>query len=353
MTLPRVHFAVAGAIGQITGGYIYDARIADGLKALGWPLRVHELAGRHPEADALAERAAAACLEAVGPGEMLLVDGLALPAFLPALPRLADGARLVALIHHPLADETGVDEVSRRRLDGAERAALGHAARVIVTSDTTAAAVAGMGVPAGRIGTVRPGVDAAPRVSAGRARSEPQRLDLLCVATITPRKGHALLVEALAGLQDLPWRLTCIGSDTRDPATAAALRDLIGRHGLEDRIALSGERPATEMSAAYAAADLFVLPSFHEGFGMAFAEALTQGIPVVGTTAGAIPETVPADAGILVPPGDVDALREALRRLLTDPALLRGLRQGAARAQFPTWDDAARAFARQLELAAA
>ena len=243
--------------------------------------------------------------------------------------------------------------MSRRTLDAAERAALGGAHRVIVTSDTTAAAVAAMGVPAARIGTVRPGVDAVPRASAGRAPSDSQRLDLLCVATITPRKGHALLVDALAGLQELPWRLTCIGSDTRDPATAAALRDLIARHGLEERIALSGERPAAEMPVAYAAADLFVLPSFHEGFGMAFAEALTQGIPVVGTTAGAIPETVPADAGILVPPGDVSALREALRRLLTDPALLQGLRQGAAHARFPTWDDAARAFARQLELAAA
>ena len=353
MTLPRVHFAVAGAIGQITGGYIYDARIADGLKALGWPMRIHELAGRHPDPDAEADRAAAACLDAVGAGEILLVDGLALPAFLPALPRLRTDARLVGLIHHPLADETGVDAASRRTLDAAERAALGHAARVIVTSDTTAAAVVAMGVPAERIGTVRPGVDAVPRASTGRSPADTQRLDLLCVATITPRKGHALLVEALAGLQELPWRLTCIGSDARDPATAAALRDLIARHGLEERIALSGERPAAEMSAAYAAADLFVLPSFHEGFGMAFAEALTQGLPVVGTTAGAIPETVPADAGILVPPGDVEALREALRRLLTDPALLTGLRQGAARARFPSWDDAARAFARQLELAAA
>ena len=276
MTLPRVHFAVAGAIGQITGGYIYDARIADGLKALGWSMRIHELAGRHPEADAEAGRRAAACLEAVGGGEILLVDGLALPAFLPALPKLRDGARLVGLIHHPLADETGVDEASRRTLDAAERAALGHAARVIVTSDTTAAAVAAMGVPAERIGTVRPGVDAVPRASTGRSR-DTQRLDLLCVATITPRKGHALLVEALAGLQGLPWRLTCIGSDTRDPA----------------------------------------------------------------------------DAGILVPPGDVDALREALHVLMTDRAGLDRLREGAARARFPTWDEAARDFASQLERAAA
>ena len=353
MTPPRVHFAVAGPIGQITGGYIYDRRIAEGLEANGQPLRIHALLGAHPAADAEALAAASDCVDAVRAGEILLVDGLALPAFLPALPRLAGGARLVALVHHPLADETGVDAVTRRTLDEAERAALARAARVIVTSDTTAAAVAAMGVPRDRIGTVRPGVDRRPEAAARRVPSEADPVALLCVATITPRKGHALLVEALAGLDALPWRLDCVGSDARDPATVAALRDLIARHGLDGRVLLHGERPAAEMAAAYAAADLFVLPSYHEGFGMAFAEALTQGLPVVGTTAGAIPETVPGDAGILVPPGDVPALREALRRLLTDRALLHRLGQGATRARFPTWSDAADAFARQLELAAA
>ena len=138
--------------------------------------------------------------------------------------------------------------------------------------------------------------------AAGSGTDEP---NLLCVATVTPRKGHLILVEALAKLADLPWRLTCIGSTTRDAGATAAVQDAIARHGLTGRIALMDEIEPEALRSQYHAADLFVLPSYYEGYGMALAEALSHGLPIVSSKAGAIPTTVPADAGILVPPGDV------------------------------------------------
>src|SRR5439155_21666989 len=108
-----------------------------------------------------------------------------------------------------------------------------------------------------------------------------------------------------------------------------------------------GERPSGELPAEYRTADCFVLPSFHEGYGMAFAEALSHGLPVVAARAGAVPSTVPESAGVLMPPGDVAALAAALRRIITEPDLRGRLAAGAlaAGARLPDWDHAVRGWA--------
>jgi glycosyltransferase involved in cell wall biosynthesis len=171
----------------------------------------------------------------------------------------------------------------------------------------------------------------------------PQRLPhagplrLLAVGTITPRKGHRLLIDALAELADRPWELRCIGSMTRDPSALAALQAAIAGHGFRERVELLGERSPQRLAEAYAAADIFVLPTFYEGYGMAFAEALAYGLPVVATSA--VAETVPAEASLLVPPGDRAALVAALRLLLDNAQLRARLAIGAARAgaALPDW----------------
>src|SRR5690606_15467756 len=174
-----------------------------------------------------------------------------------------------------------------------------------------------------------------------------QPVRLLCVATITPRKGHVDLVEALATVgRERPaarWRLRCIGSLDRDPACVAQVRDRIAAVALEDRVALAGERDEAAVDALYDEADVFVLASHHEGYGMVLAEAMAHGLPVVSTTAGAIPGTVPPEAGLLVRPGDVPALADALGRIVAEPALRRRLAAGAraAAARLPDWDDTA------------
>jgi glycosyltransferase involved in cell wall biosynthesis len=165
-----------------------------------------------------------------------------------------------------------------------------------------------------------------------------------------PRKGHDLLVAALAQLVGHPWRLDCVGPLDRDPAAATQLAALIARHALGARVRLHGELDETALAARYAVADVFVLATRHEGYGMAFAEALAHGLPVVGTTAGAVPDTVPADAGVLVPPDDPEALRDALERVIGDRALRARLAAGARRARtaLPTWAAAAERMAAAL-----
>jgi glycosyltransferase involved in cell wall biosynthesis len=333
---------VPGPLDQRTGGYLYDRRIVEGLRAQGREVEVHELAGRFPLVDQAAREAAAAAVEAVGGTPV--IDGLALPAFAGLEDRLPPWA---ALVHHPLALETGLGERDAAALDAVERRLVPRAARVIVTSHKTAADLASYGLSQDRIGVVVPGTDPAPlaRGSGGPGHA------LLCVASLTPRKGHLILLEALAGLVDLDWHLTCVGSPEHDPPTAAAIRRAVARHGLAGRVTLTGELDEAGLAPHYDRADLFVLASYHEGYGMALAEALARGLPIVSTHAGAIPGTVPPSAGMLVAPGDPAALADALRKVMTEPSLRALLAAGAAteRGRLPSWERATRAFAAELE----
>ena len=174
---------------------------------------------------------------------------------------------------------------------------------------------------------------------------------MLSVGAVVPRKGFDVLVAALATLGDLSWQLTIAGDRRRDPQTATQLNADIARYELTDRIKVLGALPAEILSALYSRADLFVLASRYEGYGMAYAEAIAHGLPVIGTTAGAIPDTVPIGAGVLVAPDDVDSLARALRRTIENPderqRLAKAAREAASR--LPTWQDSAKIFARALE----
>lgn len=351
MSARPLYFVVPGDLGSATGGYGYDRQIIAGLRAAGRAVDVVALDAGFPWPDAGALAHAAQHLAAIPEGASVVVDGLAFGA----MPGLAEqhAARLcwVALVHHPLAREAGLSPEQRRALFDSERRALATARGVIVTSAATSRALTAYGVAAQRVHVVTPGTDPAPLATGSGAAPARRGLSLLCVATLIPRKGHAVLFEALRGLLDRAWTLHCVGSATWDADTANALRSAIAEHGLGDRVHLHGVVPPGVLQSMYRQADAVVLPSYFEGYGMALAEALAHGLPVVSTTAGAIPETVPGNAGVLVPPGDAVALRSALAALLDDPALRARLAAGAraARAVLPTWPQAVARFAAVLK----
>jgi glycosyltransferase involved in cell wall biosynthesis len=333
-----IAFIVPGALDQLTGGYLFDRHIVDGLRRAGRTVTVHELPGTFPDTDATARHAAAGVLAGLGDNAAAVVDGLALPAFIDCLTaEAAARCKLVGFVHHPLALETGLPAETGERFAAIEMRLLPRLAGVLCPSAITAWAVEDYGVPRARIIITPPGTDKPATPPRRTPRDGP--LHLLSIGSLTPRKGHLLLIEALSELKDRAWRLRCIGSLTRDPETVAAVRRAIAEYGLGERVELAGEWPPARLGEAYAEADAFVLASYHEGYGMAFAEALVHGLPVVGTTAGAIPETVPATASLLVPPGDGDALTAALRLLLDNAALRVRLAAGAAAAAegLPDW----------------
>jgi glycosyltransferase involved in cell wall biosynthesis len=332
-------FVVPGRLDQITGGYLYDRRMIEGLRGHGRDIAVHELSGRFPDADAAARSAAAALLAGLPDGARLCIDGLALPGFDPVLAEHAGRLRVIALVHHPLALETGLSAASGAAYAALEARLLRLCRGVLAPSGSSAAALREYGLADERMAIVPPGLDRPQHVPRRRSGG-PVRL--LSVGTVTPRKGHVLLVEALAAAAALPWHLTIIGSLERDPETVRRLRAAIAAAGLEGRATLLGECPPARVSAAYADADVFVLPSYYEGYGMVFGEAMAYGLPIVATTGGAIPGTVPAAAGILVPPGDRAALAVALAKLIDHEELRENFAHGAAEAAavLPDWRQA-------------
>ncbi len=342
---PQLDFIVPGDPAQRTGGYLYDAHIVAELRRRGWTVAVHGLPGRFPEADATARAALAHRLATLPRGRRVVIDGLALGG-LPEV-AIAHGGRLqlVALVHHPLGDERGLDRARRHALLASERAALSAARGVITTSGYTAQRMTDFGVRPSRVHVVEPGVTPLPPATAD---GDPPRL--LCVATLSPRKGQDLLVRALARLRELPWHCELIGSRTRDPAFAATVEGLIADAGLADRIRVRGECDDDALRAAYAGADLFVLPSHYEGYGMVVTEALAAGLPVLTTTGGAVAQTLPAGAGVAVPPDDLDRLGTALDTLLRDRRLRLALRDGArtVRTSLRDWAQAGADFAAAL-----
>jgi len=332
---PRLQFLIPGNLFAATGGYGYDRRLIAGLRARGWQVDLTALDASFPAPSAAALADAAVQLASIADHERVLIDGLALGAMPLLLEAERERLRLVGLVHHPLADETGLAPADRQRLWDSERAALAAMRTVVVTSAATAQRLGQMGMPSARIRVIEPGTDPAPL--ARRVGRAPLRL--LCVGALIPRKGHRFLLEALASLRDLAWRIDLIGCLKADPTTVASIRTQIDRLALGGRVLIQGEVTDEALEAAYQQADLFVLPSLFEGYGMAFSEALAHGLPILGCRAGAVPDTVPADAGLLVAPGSSAALAAGLRQLLTDRTQRLELAAGAerARARLPDW----------------
>ena len=338
----RAHFAIPGDLAALTGGYAYDREIIARAPAFGIAIAHLALPQGFPAPSLDDLRETERALRVLSPDDMVLIDGLAFGAFTPdllaALPR-----RTVALVHHPLALETGLSPQVARGLAASERVALSHAAHVIVTSPATKdALVADYGVGAAHITVAVPGI-----ALARRARGSGGVLHILAVGSVTPRKGHDVLVAALAGLVGLDWKLTIVGSLQRAPSHAQALARQIATQGLSSRIVLAGEVDGAGLDGFYDSADIFVMPSLYEGYGMVLGEAMARGLPIVATTGGAAAQTVPDGAALKVVPGDPVALADALSCLIADKALRSSLSDAAFAAgqALPSWDDTARIVA--------
>jgi glycosyltransferase involved in cell wall biosynthesis len=343
-----VTFAVPGDLASPTGGYVYDRRIIGELQLLGWSVDIIDLGDGFPRPTAEIRARARAQLGAIPAGRPIVVDGLAFGVLDQEAKLLRASHTLIALVHHPLAFETGLSAEEVEAFRSSERAALSYVQRAVVTSAATARLlVAEYAVPVERITVVPPGTDR----SKMAARVDGRAITLLSVGSLVPRKGYDVLLAALARLKDLPWQLVIAGDRTRSVETAQQLDEDIATFGLGRRIAVLGAVAPEQLDGLYASADLFVLPSRFEGYGMAFSEAIAHGLPVVATTAGAIVETVPAGAGVLVPPDDVVALAQALRRLIScdnERAKLAAAARAAA-IGLPTWSESGALFARLLD----
>jgi glycosyltransferase involved in cell wall biosynthesis len=334
----QVCLIVPGPISTVSGGHTYDRRMAAGLSALGHDVQVVELAGRLPDPDQAAIYAARTAWAAFPADSVRLIDGMALPAF--------DGLPLhqvTALVHHPASLETGMPDEAGRRLFATDAAMFREMPRLVVTSDQTAdRLVREFGAAAERISVIIPGIDDLPR-STGSTGS---RCQILSVGALIPRKGHDVLLRALSRLFDLDWTLTIAGSADRDPVHAAALHELGKELKIAHRVRFADDVSET----LWAAADLFALTSYFEGYGEAIAEAMRRGLAVAVTNVGAVPTLVAPEAGVVCAPGDVEQLSKAMRRLIFDRPLVHEMAHVAWQSgqSLPPWNEQAARLAAVL-----
>lgn len=351
MSLSAMHFVMPGTVDDPTkpsGGNTYDARVCFDLPAFGWQVHKHAIDGSWPQPSAAARAELARTLSEIADGSRVLLDGLVACAAPEIIAAETERLRLVVLVHLPLGDETGIDPGLAAELDARERRTLRSVPAIVATSEWAARRlVAHHGLAPDRVHVAAPGADIAPLAAGTDGVSR-----LLCVASVTPRKAQHRLVEALATLTDLNWSCVCVGGLGQDPEYVAEIRELIDRHGLGDRLQLVGPQAGAELDASYASADLLVLTSYAETYGMAVTEALARGIPVLATDVGGLPEAVGRAPdggmpGILVPPDNSAALAAELRGWFLDTDVRRRLRAAARgrRAALDGWAATARSLA--------
>ena len=339
-------FAVPGDLATPTGGYAYDRRMIGELTALGWTVELIDLGSGFPQPTAEIRATATNRLGAMDNRCPIVIDGLAFGVLPELAERMRESHRLVALVHHPLALETGLSADEAVFLRASEQRALSCASHVIATSAATMSILAqDFQVPVERMSVVEPGTD----MAAFAPHQPGDAIALLSVGAVVPRKGYDVLVAALDQIRELRWRLLIAGDCTRSTATTSELQTQIERLGFGDRIVMRGALSPKQVAALYSSSDIFVLASRFEGYGMAFTEALAHGLPVVGTRVGAAVQNVPQDAGVLVPVDNADAFASALRHLMENPQERERLAAGARAVTFPSWREQAERFARVLQ----
>jgi glycosyltransferase involved in cell wall biosynthesis len=347
-----VHVVVPDGIddpARPSGGNTYDRQVCRELGSMGWSVHEHPVPGFWAPPDAASFGALDSVVQGIPDDAVVLLDGLIASTAPDVLVGQARRLRLVVLVHMPLGHRP-VDEEAVIR----ERAVLSAAAAVVTTSAWTRLRVIELyALDGARVHVAEPGVDAA-ELAAGTGAGGA----LLCVAAVRYEKGHDVLLQALELISELAWHCVCVGSLDRDPSFVASLRRRAVTHGLSDRLDFPGALVGAELDRRYAAADLVVLPSRAETYGMVVTEALARGLPVIATDVGGVREALgvsPAAAGtrpgVLVPPEDPVALAAALRTWLEDAELRARWRRAARerRGSLFGWSRTASAIAHVLD----
>lgn len=334
-----VYFLISGNLHSLTGGYLYNTHIINGLKGMGHRVDILGTDWHWKDSDSL-EKICRYNLEKLPHGTCIVVDSLLLASLHHIVQEFGDRLMFLGLIHLPASYDilSGV----HGELAVEELVALNHMRRVIVTGRFTFDLLCNAGLDSDKIRIVEPGTERFPR----KKQYKLVPSELLYIANYSALKAQDVLIRALCRITAWDWTLHLYGDMERDREYTASVRSLIQQLKMEHKIIMHGIVERLEISSVFLNADLFVMPSLFESYGMALSESLAHGLPVVTTSAGNIPYTVPAGMGLLTEPGDEEQLADAIRSLFDDPARYSALCSAASQynKQVRSWEKAVADF---------
>jgi glycosyltransferase involved in cell wall biosynthesis len=345
----RVHVIVPDGIddpARPTGGNTYDRHLCRELGSLGWSVQTRALPGFWGRPSAASFAALEEAMQRIPDDEVALLDGLIASTAPEVLVPQARRLRLVVLVHMPLGHRPPDDDARQR-----EGAVLAVAGSIVTTSAWARRRLLDLyGLSAHRVYAAEPGVEAAEL-----ARGTTAGGALLCVGVVAFEKGHDVLLDALESISHLSWSCECVGSLDCDPPFVESLHRRSWDVGLGGRVSFPGPRTGEDLDRSYASADLLVLASRAETYGLVVTEALARGLPVIAADVGGLAEALGQGAagtrpGLLVSPEDPAALGDALSDWLCDAELRARLRRAARerRESLPRWSTTASIVARLL-----
>jgi glycosyltransferase involved in cell wall biosynthesis len=348
----RVAFITVGDTGRKTGGYLYNGRVISGLRNRGFEIEEVVAGGASPDEQRTAAPRFGSTFDPAR-FDAIVVDAFARIAVAPHVDRWLSWRPVVALVHELPSVAGGGSWPGTVASERNYEESLLRADRLVAVSDHGRNVLLGRGVSPGRIHVVPPGFDSIPVGVGSHVQRGGGPVRALCVAQWIERKGIRTLVEAWTLRERKGAVLELIGETDADPDYAVQVTDAI-ETAPRGSIVVSGCVDDAALGASYAAADLFVLPSRYEGYGIVYAEALARGLPIIACDAGPVPDLVGREAAVLVRPDDREALSAALGLLLGDPTLRVRMSAAASRraSRLPGWEHTVTGFEQVLRTAA-
>jgi glycosyltransferase involved in cell wall biosynthesis len=336
-----IHFLTMGNIYSLTGGYLYNMRMIEGLEQKGYSVNIFGTDWPWNIKSDL-EKISLFHFEKLAVGSCIIIDSLVLARLRSVVEKFSTRLTFIGLIHLPVSYQYTYGEFGR--ISHEELIALRQMKQLIVTGRFTYDLLWKAGLNAARIRVVEPGTDQFPRKT--HYKSVPS--ELLCIANYSAIKAHDILIRSLSRLASRDWTLHLYGDIGHDKEYSSGIYSLIEQLHLEKRVIMHGIAGRDEITAIFLLADLFVMPSLFESYGMALTESLAHGVPVLTTRTGNIPHTVPPGMGILVEPGNEEELTHAIRSLMDEPSKYASLCSTASQYHYlaRSWDQAVMEFER-------
>ncbi len=344
----KIGLIIYGSLYTVSGGYLYDRMLVEHLRSQGDSVEIISLPWRN-YCRHLADNFHSTVLDAVAHKsfDLLLQDELNHPSLIRFNQRLQQHKSypIVSIVHHLRSDEAH-PPWQNAIYRAVEQRYLATVDGFIFNSQSTRENTFAL------LNEQRPSVVCPPAAdhvfkkekllpSSEKPRDEGP-FKLLFLGNVIARKGILVLLEALQKLRNIDWRLTIAGDLTVDPKVVRKARQLADASGMMQRISWLGKVPGDEIQTLYRSHDLFVLPSFFEGFGIVYLEAMGAGLPVIASAAGGAGDFVRhGENGFLLPPGDSEMLCQFMRSLAVDRELQRRMSL-AARETYrkqPGWEN--------------